>query len=144
MFPLICVMSMCSFWLSCIFYFFSDLPISQVHRPTRALKLNETVFCSLLLFWSTWSLIQRFAQFCCLFFVFFFNALSLDFEMSENALLSLGKQYKVPICACSGKDTLNDFDLTFRFLRNSPGRQIVGWFYLKLLAMIAYFSHILG
>ena len=35
-----------------------------------------------------------------------FNALSLDFEMPENALLSLGKQYKVPICVCSGKDTL--------------------------------------
>ena len=35
-----------------------------------------------------------------------FNDMSFDFEVPENALLSLGKQYKVPFCVCSGKGTL--------------------------------------
>ena len=35
-----------------------------------------------------------------------FNDMSFDFEVPENGLLSLGKQYKVPFCVCSGKGTL--------------------------------------
>ena len=35
-----------------------------------------------------------------------FNDMSFDFEVPQNALLSLGKQYKVPFCVYSGKGTL--------------------------------------